>query len=394
MTTSPDSPAADAAPPRGATAAPPLLRAELAVLDALFATVPVGLAFLDADLRYRRVNPALAAMNGQPVEAHLGRRPSELLGPPGETLEALLRAVLEGRAVRDLEMATLIPGGDEVVHLQVSLFPVEVEGRVAGVGGVVVDLTRERQDRQALHRVNQELHRAMEQRALLMQTLAHELKNPLLTLGLEMHLLELAQADQERARSMAALQRNIDRLQSLARDLGDVARLQGGQLPLETRRVPLRWMVEEAIARHAHFAEHAGLDLRLDLPGADGAPVEAEVVVDPRRIAQVLDNLLGNALKFTPSGGEVVVSIAADGGAAMVRVRDTGPGLDPDQLGRLFQPFSRLHPQAGKHGTGLGLYVTKGIVEQHGGAVWAESDGPGRGSTFVVRLPGADPDPS
>lgn len=362
-------------------------RRERAILDAVFAAVPVGLAFLGPDLRYRRVNAALAELNARPPAEHLGRTPAELFGPPGEPLEALLRRALEaGRAPPPFAVSTATPGSDGPLHLRISVFPVHVDGHVVGIGGAVVDLTEVKRAGDALRHANEELRRLGEQRTLLMQTLSHELKNPLLTLGLEAHLLEGPLPDAERARSVASLQRNIERLQSLARDLGEVARLHGGQLPLERQPVSLRWMLREALDRHARSAEHAGLDLRWE-----ETPGDATVLADPRRVAQVLDNLLGNALKFTPSGGEVVVTLDDEGRAGVVRIRDSGPGLDEAQRTRLFAPFTRLHPEARKKGTGLGLYITKAIVEQHGGNVWAESEGPGRGSTFAFRLPAADP---
>jgi PAS domain S-box-containing protein len=112
-----------------------------ALLDAVFAATQVGLAYIDRDLRYRRISPFLAAMNGQPVEAHLGRRPSEVLGPPGAVLEELLRGILAtGEALTDFEVETLTPAGG-VIHLRANLLPVRVRGEVVGVCGIILDVT-------------------------------------------------------------------------------------------------------------------------------------------------------------------------------------------------------------------------------------------------------------
>jgi signal transduction histidine kinase len=135
-------------------------------------------------------------------------------------------------------------------------------------------------------------------------------------------------------------------------------------------------------------ARGVGLELRSSGP----LPLEG----DPVRLTQVLYNLIGNALKFTPAGGHVQVVTGLDGTQAQVAVRDTGSGMLPDQLSRLFKPFSQVHEagaltRAMDKGTGLGLYISKGIVEAHGGSITAASGGPGQGSTFTFRLPLAGP---
>jgi signal transduction histidine kinase len=121
------------------------------------------------------------------------------------------------------------------------------------------------------------------------------------------------------------------------------------------------------------------------------APRGVVVLADPQRLAQVLDNLLGNALKFTPAGGRIAVEAASLDGHARLTVRDTGAGFEPGEATRLFQPFSQLPAGKAHGGTGLGLYVSRGIVEQHGGTLLGASEGPGRGATFTMELPLAPP---
>jgi len=116
-----------------------------------------------------------------------------------------------------------------------------------------------------------------------------------------------------------------------------------------------------------------------------------EGYVDPERYGQVLDNLLSNAVKFTPRGGRINVSLAAKDESAIIGVEDTGAGLSPGQQKQLFQAFSRMHG-AMAPGLGLGLVISRAIVEQHGGRIWAESEGPDRGSQFWVSLPRRAPD--
>jgi signal transduction histidine kinase len=107
------------------------------------------------------------------------------------------------------------------------------------------------------------------------------------------------------------------------------------------------------------------------------------------RLTQVLGNLLSNAIKFTPAGGEIVVEAEPHEKEVVVHVSDTGVGLTPEQMKQLFQPFTQVHEGAGKPkgGTGLGLYISKGLVGLHGGRLWVESQGPGHGTSFVFSLP-------
>jgi signal transduction histidine kinase len=138
---------------------------------------------------------------------------------------------------------------------------------------------------------------------------------------------------------------------------------------------------------HRSYAEAAAQrQVTLSWAGAKQAPLEA----DAGRLTQVLFNLVSNAVKFTPAGGHVQVEVEADGGAVRVCVRDSGAGLTAEQMGRLFQPFSQVH-DGSFGGTGLGLYISKGIVELHGGRIWCQSDGPGLGSSFAFEIPLAAP---
>jgi signal transduction histidine kinase len=351
---------------------------ERQVFDALFSALPVGVALLDHEARYVRINPFLADMNGAPVEQHLGRTPSQVLGEAGGPLEELARSVMAtGEPVGDLEIRTPAPRGGTVT-LRASFFPVELaEG--TGVGAVVADETGPKRSEAALQHANEELKRSSEQRARFMHAVAHELKNPLTALVVQVQLLDYARSEEQRRTAMGSLKRNLERIRTLAEDLSQMA--YGGQMTLQKERASLAWMLGEAVRRNGSTAEHAGVELRL-VRGKD-----AVVLADPARIAQVLDNLLSNALKFTPSGGEIEVSTQLRADAAVVRVRDTGLGLTGQQRERLFQPFARLHPEARRTGTGLGLYISKAIVEAHDGRIWAESPGPGQGSTFSFSLP-------
>jgi CheY-like chemotaxis protein len=181
------------------------------------------------------------------------------------------------------------------------------------------------------------------------------------------------------------MDRQVTHLSRLVDDLLDVSRITTGKVRLRTERLDLVRVARQAAADHRSAFEAKRVSLGVTAPDA---PVW--VSGDPTRLAQVLDNLLANALKFTAPGGEVSVIAAADpDGRAALTVRDTGAGIEPEMLARLFEPFSQadrtLDRSAG--GLGLGLAIVKGLAELHGGSVRAESEGLGRGSAFTVTLP-------
>ena len=179
----------------------------------------------------------------------------------------------------------------------------------------------------------------------------------------------------------------VRRLRRLSDDLSALSRAEEGRLALATERVDLAAVVTAAAERLRPQAEDAGLRLTVTTPG-----VPADVVADPDRIAQVVTNLVGNAVRATPEGGSVDVAVDGDGPWRTVTVRDTGEGLAPEDLGRVFERFYRVGGRRGEGeggGSGIGLTIARGIVRAHGGDLTAESPGRGRGATFTVRLPAA-----
>jgi PAS domain S-box-containing protein len=217
--------------------------------------------------------------------------------------------------------------------------------------------------------------------------LAHELRNPLAPLLTGLHVLRRSGGDPaaaEKAEEM--MERQVRHLARLVDDLLDVSRVARGKIALRRERLDLARLVRTAAADRRPALESAGLTLAVETP-----ETPLWVSGDATRLSQVLGNLLDNAAKFTDRGGRVEVKLnATEGGpGAELRVRDTGVGIDPELLPRLFEPFSQadrsLHRSKG--GLGLGLALVRGLTELHGGTVRAASAGPGRGAEFVVRLP-------
>ncbi|MHB8604869.1 MAG: sensor histidine kinase [Thermoplasmatota archaeon] len=218
---------------------------------------------------------------------------------------------------------------------------------------------------------------------------SHELNTPLTPIHLRIKALEDSpDLTPELRKHVVVVARNVVRLAGVVRDMTEASRLVTGAVALCLTRVPLANVIEESVASFEEIAASAGIEIRAQVaPGLVGT-------ADRERIGQVLYNFLTNAVRFTPRGGRIVVSAAPESRVIVVRVSDTGVGLKPADLDLLFQPFSRPHEPiaTGPRGSGLGLFISKGIIEQHGGRIWAESDGPGKGSTFCFSLPSADED--
>jgi two-component system sensor histidine kinase BaeS len=235
----------------------------------------------------------------------------------------------------------------------------------------------------AFNRMAERLEQIEQRRLELIGDVAHELRTPLSSIKGMMEGLVDGVLPAEQA-TFLSVQREVARLQRLVHDLEELSRAEAGQVPLDLHPVAPADLMHAAADRLCPQFEDKGVSLSLDLP--TGLP---QVKADPGRVTQVLLNLLGNALQYTPSGGGVAVRAWCDGREMVIEVQDSGIGISSEHLSHVFERFYRVDKSRSRAGggSGIGLTIAKHLAEAHGGRIWAASPGPGQGSTFTFTLP-------
>jgi PAS domain S-box-containing protein len=373
----------------------------------VFEASPVGIALSRPDGRLVDANPALARILGRPrEELRQAGAGSAAWWPDPAGREAQLAAAVSGGRTGSTATLQAADGASRVVEVTGELVDVGGETLLLSLVNDVTERERAREDRERRLAVEAELDRTRRLDAFRTEFInhtAHELNTPLMPVMLQMHVLEasLSKATPAQRKAFDTVSRGLARLGEVVRDVVEAARAQSGQMLLDRQRVDLGAELAAAVESHRAAAERNGLRLEVEA-GASGGPVVAEADAGKLRLA--FGHLLGNALKFTPRGGTVRAGVGRVGesghggedggqpGDAVVWVEDDGIGLDPARMDRLWRPYSQLHDkgEVTALGAGLGLYVTRAIVEQHGGQVGASSPGPGKGSRFWLTLPGGN----
>jgi PAS domain S-box-containing protein len=470
----------------------------LGKLESLLAASPVGVAFLDRDLRYLRINDALAAVNGRPAADHIGRSILEMIPDLAGVLEPMLRDVMaRGETILNREFTRPSPRqpGELETYLA-TFFPVRnASGEIMGVGGVVVEITEVRRAQQDLRRVQEtmqsilehapasiwvkdatgrivlanhrladalghpyervigrrsedllpadvaaqhsahdqtvarenraiaaeevvpapdgvrtflsikfplpgdppmvgaiatdiserkqmeeELRVAVQSREQVLAAVSHDLRNPLSTIQFtSATLLSQLSDDQRWRRHLEIIHRSCLRMGHLITDLLDMASISAGRLSLQTKPEPADEVLREAADLHQPLAEEKKIALVLRALSED-----VLIECDRQRVMQVFENVIGNALKFCRAGDTVTLAAERTGGAVCFSVEDSGPGIQAELLARLFDPYWSGPGSA--NGVGLGLYITRGIVERHRGRIDVQST-VGHGTRFSFTIP-------
>ncbi len=213
---------------------------------------------------------------------------------------------------------------------------------------------------------------------------AHDLRNPLTSIGgfSEFLLEDRENLTGDQVEMISIIREAARNMLSLVNDLLDVSVIESGRLDLQRSRGPVRDVVQERVTICSMSAQKKNISIDTDIRN------EPEAAFDHNRIAQVIDNLIGNAIKFSPPDSKITVSLESDGESVMIGVRDQGPGISEEDRKKLFGEFQRLsaQPTGGEKSTGLGLAIVKKIVDAHGGDIWVYSE-PGKGSTFSFTIP-------
>jgi PAS domain S-box-containing protein len=360
------------------------LRVTLASIgDAMIATDERGCVTMMNGVAQRLTGWSEAEAIGHPVEEVFAiinehsRQPVE--SPVGKVLR---EGVVVGLANHTLLIArdgTERPIDDSGAPIR------DADGSLIGVVLVFRDITERHAMERSLQRQTERLIEADRRKDEFLSMLAHELRNPLAPLHNGVSLLSSGKlSPPDVARITQMLQRQLTHMTRLVDDLLDVARLTKGRIELRKTALPLAQAVQHAVEMTRPSIEARGHALEV----GDMLP-EAMIEADPARLVQVFANLLTNAAKFTPRGGRISVGCSIEGDHACVSVRDSGVGIDPHLVPQVFEMFIQADRSLDRSegGLGIGLTIVRALVDMHGGSVEARSEGRGRGSEFLVRLP-------
>ncbi len=357
------------------------LQAERALLNTLLDNAPIGFGFFDHDMRYVRLNPALAELDGLPPEDHLGRALPEVLPRMSPELFDAFRRVLRGGdsvVNREFRGETPLHPGRPRYWLG-SVYPVKTpDGAILGAGAVVADID----DRK---RMEEALKEADQRKDQFLAMLAHELRNPLAPISNAVQIMKVEGLSGPNFQwSVKVIEDQVKHMTRMVDDLLDVSRITRGKVVLQTEPVELSTVVDLAVEASRPLIDDYRHRLTVALPDR---PVLLEV--DPARMAQVLSNLLNNAAKYTDEEGEIVLSAERRGRQVAIRVQDNGTGIAPELLPHIFDMFTQADQTLSRSrgGLGIGLTLVRSLVEMHHGRVTVRSEGPGKGSEFTVRLP-------
>ena len=364
------------------------LRARLQRLEALISHAPVAIAIAhDPGCRVISANAALAELLGVPAGTNVSLTP-----PPGE--QPRYRIQRDGKDIPTDELPmqyaiahrTSIRNDIEILradgtvrYIQNDVEPLyAANGEVSGCVSVCVDLTEQK-------RAERQLLEADRTKDEFLAILSHELRNPLTPIRNALEVLRRSGHDPLVAdRAYAVMERQVYQLVRLTDDLLDVSRITRDQIDLRRERIDLRLALQSAVETTQPLIDVAGHVLSIELP-RDPIWVDA----DSARMTQAFANLLNNAVKYTDRGGRITVGASVENAQAIVTVTDTGIGIAEDVLPHIFDMFMRSDdsPDRVREGLGIGLTLAKRLIELHEGTIEAMSDGPGRGTTFVTRLP-------
>ncbi len=342
----------------------------------------------DARNRVTFWNRGAEEMYGYSAAEASGRPLAELLQTNPEAW-AVLNATLDEIGSWEGELRQRRRDGREIIVQSSEVLTRDDDGKRFTVLSIKRDVTENK-------RVLKALKQADRRKDQFLATLAHELRNPIAPIQNAVEIMRLAGDDPATIDHVRdTIERQVRQLARIVEDLIDVSRIVERKIALRIERVSIDSVVNTAVETSRSLIESCGHEMIVELPAE---PIYLDV--DPVRLSQVVVNLLNNAAKFTVAGGRIWLTVEGQrkgkerrAGEAVIRVRDTGIGIPEDLKARIFEMFEQggSLPEHGSSGLGVGLTLVRSLVHMHGGTVEVASEGPGRGSEFVVRLPAADP---
>jgi PAS domain S-box-containing protein len=358
-------------------------------LQVVVDATPAMIARYDSDLRLVWANKHYAGRFGKRPEELMGMQLRAIIGEQAfATIEPATTRVLAGEEV-DMEIDVVYPNvGRRSMHFVVSPTR-DAGGAVDGCVAVITDDTQHRQVEHERERALAELQEVDRRKDEFLAMLSHELRNPMAPILSAVEILQLASTDADTAtKARAVLGRQVRQLKRLLDDLLDVSRVNQGKISLHRELIDLGTVLLQAVEVSRPLLAEKKQRLSFN-SGGDTTLVHA----DSARLVQVFGNLLNNAAKYSEPGGAIELDLSAEGAEAIVKVRDHGVGMAPDLLEHAFDLFVQEERSLDRAqgGIGIGLTMVRNLVKLHGGSVEAFSEGPGRGSEIVVRLPRAAP---
>lgn len=355
--------------------------------DRLLLDAPVGAAvMIGEELVYHLVNSMYAMVSGRPADEMVGKAFIDVFpeldgSPVHQKFKEVYRAGKPFVSQPTLVQIHRNGGALDDRYFTYNLSPLRtLSGEVYGLMVIAVDITIQVEARTQVEKLNTELQAAARAKDEFLALLGHELRNPLAPIVTALGLMEIRKGDTER--EQLVIRRQVAHLTRLVDDLLDVSRITRGKVELRKETVDMRDVLAGAVEMVTPLVAQKHQRLHVDL-------VSLQWYGDPARLAQIVSNLLTNASRYSQSTAEIFLRARVDSAELRIDVSDNGTGLSAELLPHLFEPFfqgeRKLHGSVG--GLGIGLALVKNLTELHGGHVTAQSEGPGKGSTFTVRLP-------
>lgn len=364
------------------------------LFDTTLSNIPDLAYAFDRDARFIYGNKPILDVLGITLDQLVGRSMQELNYPPDlvKVLNAkIAELVATGKPVRG-ETAFIAASGIADIHEYIFNPVFGADGKVASVAGVTRMVTERKKHEAMLREAKESAEAANRSKDRFLAVLSHELRTPLTPVLMTVEALETDRSLSPEVREdLAMIRRNVELETKLIDDLLDLSRITSGKLSLRIEAVDLNKTVQQACSICRPQILEKSIRLHCDLGGTVG-----NVMADSARLQQVLWNVLKNAAKFGTTGGDIHVTTSKSGnGRVQVSIRDTGIGVTPDSASRIFDAFEQGDAQIARQfgGLGLGLAISKALVELHHGTIRAESPGLGLGTTFIVELPGASSAP-